>query len=94
MKKEQIPLFKDVKGTTRNTMLIALYAAKPTDDESPDAQAMIALLNGLIVKLAELEQPEMEALSLPGSPTMLTKTLLNLNKGSLLRDRLFDCFFI
>ena len=55
-------LFKDVKGTTRNTMLIALYAAKPTDDESPDAQAMIALLNGLIVKLAELDQPEMEVL--------------------------------
>jgi len=55
-------LFKDVKGTTRNTMLIALYAAKPTDDESPDAQAMITLLNGLIVKLAELEQPEMEVL--------------------------------
>ena len=55
-------LFKDVKGTTRNTMLIALYATKPTDDESPDAQAMIALLNGLIVKLAELEQPEMEVL--------------------------------
>ena len=55
-------LFKDVKGTTRNTMLIALYAAKPTDDESPDAQAMIAQLNGLIVKLAELEQPEMEVL--------------------------------
>ena len=55
-------LFKDVKGTTRNTMLIALYAAKPTDDESPYAQAMIALLNGLIVKLAELEQPEMEVL--------------------------------
>ncbi|WP_373482029.1 hypothetical protein [Acetobacterium sp.] len=55
-------LFKDVKGTTRNTMLIALYAAKPSDDESPDAQAMITLLNGLIVKLAELEQPEMEIL--------------------------------
>jgi hypothetical protein len=55
-------LFKDVKGTTRNTMLIALYAAKPTDDESPDAQAMITLLNGLIVKLSELEQPEMEVL--------------------------------
>ncbi|MBI4857607.1 MAG: hypothetical protein HY818_12780 [Acetobacterium woodii] len=55
-------LFKDVKGTTRNTMLIALYAAKPTDDESPDAQAMITLINGLIVKLAELEQPEMEIL--------------------------------
>jgi hypothetical protein len=55
-------LFKDVKGTTRNTMLIALYAAKPTDDESPDAQAMITLLNGLIIKLSELEQPEMEVL--------------------------------
>lgn len=55
-------LFKDVKGTTRNTMLIALYAAKPTDDESPDAQAMIVLINGLIIKLAELEQPEMEIL--------------------------------
>lgn len=55
-------LFKDVTGTTRNTMLIALYAAKPTDDESPDAQAMITLLNGLIIKLAELEQPEMEIL--------------------------------
>lgn len=55
-------LFKDVKGTTRNTMLIALYAAKPVDDESPDAQAMIALINGLIIKLAELEQPEMEIL--------------------------------
>ena len=55
-------LFKNVKGTTRNTMLIALYAAKPTDDESPDAQAMITLINGLIVKLAELEQPEMEIL--------------------------------
>lgn len=55
-------LFKDVKGTTRNTMLIALYAAKPADDESPDAQAMITLLNGLIIKLSELEQPEMEVL--------------------------------
>lgn len=55
-------LFKDVTGTTRNTMLIALYAAKPTDDESPDAQAMITLLNGLIIKLAELEQAEMEIL--------------------------------
>jgi len=55
-------LFKDVTGTTRNTMLIALYAAKPTDDESPDAQAMITLLNGLIIKLAELEQAEMEVL--------------------------------
>ena len=55
-------LFKDVKGTTRNTMLIALYAAKPADDDSPDAQAMITLINGLIVKLAELEQPEMEVL--------------------------------
>ena len=55
-------LFKEVKGTTRNTMLIALYAAKPTDDESPDAQAMITLLNGLIIKLSELESPEMEIL--------------------------------
>ncbi|MDO9492275.1 hypothetical protein [Acetobacterium sp.] len=55
-------LFKEVKGTTRNTMLIALYAAKPTDDESPDAQAMITLLNGLIIKLSELEPPEMEIL--------------------------------
>jgi len=55
-------LFKDVTGITRNTMLIALYAAKPTDDESPDAQAMITLLNGLIIKLAELEQAEMEVL--------------------------------
>jgi hypothetical protein len=55
-------LFKDVKGTTRNTMLIALYAAKPTDDESPDAKAMISLINGLIAKLAKLEQPEMEVL--------------------------------
>lgn len=55
-------LFKDVKGTTRNTMLIALYAAKPVDDDSPDSQAMITLLNGLIIKLAELEQPEMEVL--------------------------------
>ncbi|WP_303871291.1 hypothetical protein [Acetobacterium wieringae] len=55
-------LFKDVKGTTRNTMLVALYAAKPIDDESPDAQALITLINGLIIKLAELEQPEMEVL--------------------------------
>lgn len=55
-------LFKDVKGTTRNTMLIALYAAKPTDDDSPDAKAMINLINSLITKLAELEQPEMEVL--------------------------------
>jgi len=55
-------IFKDVKGTTRNTMLLALYAAKPANDESPDAQAMISLLNRLIVKLAELEQPEMEVL--------------------------------
>ncbi|AFA48433.1 hypothetical protein [Acetobacterium woodii] len=53
-------LFKDIKGTTRNTMLIALYAAKPINDDSPDAQALITLLNGLIIKLAELEQPEME----------------------------------
>lgn len=53
-------------------MLIALYAAKPTDDESPDAQAMIALLNGLIVKLAELNNLRWKSYS-PWSPTMLTK---------------------
>jgi hypothetical protein len=55
-------LFKDVKGTTRNTMLMTLYAAKPVNDDSNDAVAIINLLNGLIVKLAELEQPEMEVL--------------------------------
>lgn len=55
-------LFKDVKGTTRNTMLMALYAAKPVNDDSNDAIALINLLNGLIIKLAELEQPEMEVL--------------------------------
>jgi hypothetical protein len=55
-------IFKDVTGTTRNTMLLTLYAAKPANDESPDSQALIALLNGLIIKLAELEQPEMEIL--------------------------------
>ena len=55
-------VFKNVTGTTRNTMLLTLYATKPANDESPDSQALIALLNGLIIKLAELEQPEMEIL--------------------------------
>jgi len=55
-------LFKDVKGTTRNNMLIAIYAAKPADDGSPDAKAMIALLNGLIFKLSKATPEEMEIL--------------------------------
>lgn len=53
-------VFKDVKGTTRNTLLMTLYAAKPINDGSPDAQAIISLLNNLIIKLDGLEQAEME----------------------------------
>ncbi len=53
-------IFKDVKGTTRNTLLMTLYAAKPVNDGSADAQAIIDLLNGLITKLIDLDQEEME----------------------------------
>ena len=55
-------LFNGVKGTTRNTMLIAIYAAKPADDGSPDSKTMITLLNGLIIKLSQADREEMEAL--------------------------------
>jgi pyruvate-formate lyase len=55
-------VFKGVKSTTRNTMLMALFAAKPADDGSVDAQAIINLINALIVKMSELEPPEMEEL--------------------------------
>ncbi|KNZ40529.1 hypothetical protein [Acetobacterium bakii] len=55
-------IFNEVKGTTRNTMLMAVYAAKPADDGTPDAKAMITLLNGLIIKLSQADRDEMEAL--------------------------------
>lgn len=53
-------IFKDVTGTTRNTLLMSLYAAKPVDDGSSDAQAIISILNGLITKLIDLDQVQME----------------------------------
>lgn len=53
-------IFKDVRGTTRNNLLMSLYAAKPVNDGSSDAQAIITLLNDLIIKLNGLEQAEME----------------------------------
>ncbi|MGL4606516.1 MAG: hypothetical protein ACRCU3_03545 [Eubacteriaceae bacterium] len=55
-------IFKEVKGTTRNTMLMAIYAAKPTDDGSPDSKSMITLINGLIIKLSQASREEMETL--------------------------------
>jgi|LGOV01.1.fsa_nt_gb hypothetical protein len=55
-------LFKDVKGTTKNTMLLAVYAAKPTNDGTSDATVLITLLNGLITKISQAERPELEAL--------------------------------
>lgn len=53
-------IFKGVTGTTRNTLLMSLYAAKPVDDGSSDAQAIISILNGLITKLIDLDQGQME----------------------------------
>ncbi len=53
-------IFKDVTGTTRNSLLMTLYAAKPVNDGSPDAQAIITILNGLITKLVDLDQARME----------------------------------
>lgn len=53
-------LFKDVKGTTRNEMLMALYAMKPRQDGSMDARNMTTMINGLIIKIFHAEQPEME----------------------------------
>ena len=53
-------IFKGVTGTTRNTLLMSLYAAKPVDDGSSDAQAIISILNGLITKLIDLDQVQME----------------------------------
>lgn len=55
-------LFKDVKGTTRNTMILAIYAAKPSDDGSPDSKAMITLINGLLIKLTQAERQDMESI--------------------------------
>ncbi len=53
-------LFKDVKGTTRNEMLCILYAAKPADDGTVDAQNLITLLNNLILKVYHAEPEEMQ----------------------------------
>lgn len=53
-------LFKNVSGTTRNTMLCTLYAAKPADDGTSDAQDIITTLNGLILKVYNAEPEEME----------------------------------
>ena len=53
-------IFKGVTGTTRNALLMSLYAAKPVDDGSSDAQAIISILNGLITKLIDLDQGQME----------------------------------
>jgi len=55
-------IFNEVKGTTRNTMLMAVYAAKPEDDGTPDAKAMITMLNALIIKLSQANRDEMETL--------------------------------
>lgn len=53
-------LFKDLTGTSRNEMLCTLYAAKPANDGTGDSQELITLLNGLILKVYNAEQPEME----------------------------------
>lgn len=55
-------LFKGVKGTTRNEMLMILYAAKPQNDGSVDAQAILTMINGLIMKIYAAKRPEVEAL--------------------------------
>lgn len=55
-------LFKDVSDTTRDTMVMVLYAAKPFNDSSSDAQALIMLLNGLIVKVTNGERKDVEAM--------------------------------
>ena len=53
-------LFTGVKGTTRNQMLLALYASKPEDDGSADSQAIIKTVNALITKIYNANQFEME----------------------------------
>lgn len=53
-------LFKDVSGTTRDRMLMVLYAAKPERDGSADAEAIIKRLNGLIAKVYNAKPEELE----------------------------------
>lgn len=54
-------VFKDITGTTRDRMLLALYAAKPAPDSGPEAPEIITLLNGLIAKIYHAEPAELEA---------------------------------
>ena len=44
-------LFTGLRGTTRNEMLMTLYAAKPEADGSVDSQFIHEIINGLIVKI-------------------------------------------
>lgn len=53
-------LFTGLRGTTRNEMLMTLYAAKPEADGSVDSQFIHEIINGLIVKIYNADRSEME----------------------------------
>ena len=53
-------LFTGLRGTTRNEMLMTLYAAKPEADGSVDSQFIHGVINGLIVKIYNADRNEME----------------------------------
>ena len=53
-------LFTGLRGTTRNEMLMTLYAAKPEADGSVDSQFIHGIINGLIVKIYNADRSEME----------------------------------
>ena len=53
-------LFSGITGTSRNEMLCTLYAAKPADDGTVDAQQIITLINGLILKIYNADPEEMQ----------------------------------
>ncbi len=58
-------IYKDLEAPDRETLLLTLYAAKPANDGSADAQALIKILNDLITKVFPLSDEAVKNLFEP-----------------------------
>jgi len=55
-------IYKNIEAPDREALLLTLYAAKPVNDGSTDAQAMIQIVNDLIVKVFPLTDEDVHRL--------------------------------
>ncbi|NLN97596.1 MAG: hypothetical protein GX127_04305 [Eubacteriaceae bacterium] len=55
-------IYKNIEAPNREALLLTLYAAKPVDDGSSDAQAMIQIINDLIAKVFPLTDEDISNL--------------------------------